>query len=175
MSTNWRDRYAGKLAAAPEAVKRIGRGSRVFVGSACGEPQHLVRAMVEAGAGLTDTEVINVLTLGVAPYTDPRYAPSFRANAFFIGNSVRGAVNECRADYTPIFLSQVPAMFKSRRIDIDAALIMVSPPDEHGNCSLGVSVDITKSAAESAKLVIAQVNKHMPRTMGDCFIHADQI
>ncbi len=163
------------MVAAKEAVRRIGRGSRVFIGSACGEPQHLVRAMVEAGAGLTDTEVVHVLTLGVAPYTDPRYAPNFRANAFFIGNSVRGAVNECRADYTPIFLSQVPAMFKSRRLDIDAALIMVSPPDEHGNCSLGVSVDITKSAAESAKLVIAQVNTHMPRTLGDCFIHTDQI
>lgn len=175
MSTDWRDRYAAKMVPAAEAIRQIGRGSRVFVGSACGEPQHLVRTMVEAGAGLADTEVIHVLTLGVAPYTDPRYAPNFRANAFFIGNSVRGPVNECRADYTPIFLSQVPGMFKSRRIDIDAALIMVSPPDDHGNCSLGVSVDITKAGAESAKLVIAQVNKHMPRTMGDCFIHVDQI
>jgi acyl-CoA hydrolase/GNAT superfamily N-acetyltransferase len=175
MSTNWRDRYADKLAQAAQAIKQIGRGSRVFIGSACGEPQALVRAMCEAGSGMADTELIHVLTLGVAPYTDPKYAPNFRANAFFIGSSVRQAVNEARADYTPIFLSQVPAMFKSRRLDIDVALIMISPPDEHGNCSLGVSVDITKSGAESANLVIGQVNKHMPRTLGDCFVHVDQI
>ncbi len=175
MSKDWRERYADKVVPAARAVKNIGRGARVFVGSACGEPQALVRAMAEAGAGFTDTEVIQVLTLGVAPYTDPKYAPAFRANAFFIGNSVRGAVNQARADYTPIFLSQVPGLFKSRRVGIDVALVMVSPPDEHGFCSLGVSVDITKSATESAKLVIAQVNSHMPRTLGDCFLHVSQI
>ncbi|NLX13381.1 MAG: GNAT family N-acetyltransferase [Phycisphaerales bacterium] len=175
MSNQWREKYADKIMPAAKAIKKIRRGDRVFVGSACGEPQELVRAMVEFGTDLADTEVVHVLTLGVAPYTDPRYAPAFRANAFFIGNSVRGAVNEARADYTPIFLSQVPGLFKSRRVGIDVALIMVSPPDEHGYCSLGVSVDITKSAVESAKLVIAQANKHMPRTLGNCFLHVDQI
>jgi len=175
MSEHWRERYADKVVPAAKAVKGIGRGARVFIGSACGEPQALVRAMVEAGSGLTDTEVIQVLTLGVAPYTDPKYAPAFRANAFFIGNSVRAAVNDARADYTPVFLSQVPDLFKSRRIPIDAALIMVSPPDQHGFCSLGVSVDITKAAAESARLIIAQVNAAMPRTLGDCFLHVSQI
>ena len=131
--------------------------------------------MAELGDNFTDTEVVHVLTLGVAPYAQPKYAHNFRPNAFFIGNSVRSAVNEARADYTPIFLSQVPTLFKSRRIGIDVALVTVSPPDENGNCSLGVSVDITKAAVESAKLVIAQVNKHMPRAYGDCFLNVQQI
>ena len=146
MSKQWRKRYAHKVVPAESALNEIKAGNRVFLGSACGEPQALIRAMCEGGGSLADTELIQVLTLGVAPYTDPKYAASFRANAFFIGNSVRDAVNESRADYTPIFLSQVPALFKSRRVGIDVALIAVSPPDEHGYCSLGVSVDITKSA-----------------------------
>lgn len=175
MTTDWRTIYSDKVVSAAEAVQNIRRGNRVFVGSACGEPQFLVHAMVESGTNLTDTEVVQILTLGVAPYTDPKYSASFRANAFFIGNSVRGAVNQARADYTPIFLSQVPALFRTGQIGIDVAMIMVSPPDEHGFVSMGVSVDITKSAAESAKLLIAQVNKHMPRTYGDCFLHASQI
>ncbi|MHC4672993.1 MAG: acetyl-CoA hydrolase/transferase family protein, partial [Planctomycetota bacterium] len=175
MSDNWRERCADKLVPAVAALKKIKPGNRVFIGSACGEPQALVKAMVETCEGVADTELLQVLTLGVAPYTDPKYAPRFRINAFFIGNSVRGAVNEARADYTPIFLSQVSSLFKSRRVGIDVALIMVSPPDEHGYCSLGVSVDITKSAVESAKLIIAQVNSQMPRTLGNTFLHVDQI
>lgn len=171
----WQERYADKLTAAEAAVRKVRPGDRVFIGSACGEPQALVRALCTAGAGLSDTELIHVLTLGVAPYTDPRYAASFRANAFFIGNSVRDAVNDARADYTPLFLSQVPALFRSRRVEIDVALIMVSPPDEHGFCSLGVSVDITKAAAETARIVVAQVNPRMPRTLGDSFLHVNQI
>jgi acyl-CoA hydrolase/GNAT superfamily N-acetyltransferase len=175
MATKWQERYTDKLVTAADAIGRIKPGDRVFLGSACGEPQVLVRALVESSGGLTDTELVQVLTLGVAPYTDPKYATSFRANAFFIGNSVREAVNEARADYTPIFLSKVPELFKSRRVPIDVALIMVSPPDEYGFCSLGVAVDITKAAAESAKLLVAQVNKYMPRTHGDSFLHVNQI
>jgi acyl-CoA hydrolase/GNAT superfamily N-acetyltransferase len=175
MAGNWRERYADKIVPAAFAAKKIRPGDRVFIGSACGEPQALVRAMVQAGEKLADTEIVHVLTLGVAPYADPKYAPHFRANAFFIGAGVRGAVNEARADYTPIFLSQVPRLFKSHSVPIDVALIMVSPPDEHGFCSLGVSVDITKAAAESAKLIIAQVNAHMPYSLGDCFVHVNQI
>jgi acyl-CoA hydrolase/GNAT superfamily N-acetyltransferase len=173
--TDWRERYKDRLTVASAAAKKIRPGNRVFIGSACGEPQALVNAMVQASGKLADTEVIQVLTLGVAPYTDPRYAPSFRANAFFIGAGMRDAVNDARADYTPVFLSQVPGLFRSRAVAIDVALIMVSPPDGHGYVSLGVSVDITKAATESAKLVIAQVNAHMPRTLGDSFIHLNQI
>lgn len=175
MSDKWRERYQDKIVAAPAAVKNIGHGRRVFIGSACGEPQALVRAMVEAGGGMADTELVHVLTLGVAPYTDPKYSRNFRANAFFIGNSMRDAVNTARADYTPVFLSQVPHLFRSHRVEIDVALVMVSPPDEHGHCSLGVSVDITQAAVESAKTVIAQINPRMPRTLGNTFIHVDQI
>ena len=175
MSGHWRERYADKVIVAEEAISKIRPGARVFIGSACGEPQALVRAMVEGGGRLADTELVQVLTLGVAPYADPKYAAHFRANAFFIGNSVREAVNEARADYTPIFLSQVPGLFESGQIPIDVALIMVSPPDEHGHCSLGVSVDITKAAAESARTVIAQVNAFMPRTLGDSMFAAGQI
>jgi acyl-CoA hydrolase/GNAT superfamily N-acetyltransferase len=175
MVRKWQERYAGKVVTAAQAISRVKPGARVFLGSACGEPQALVSALVEAGAGLSDTELVQVLTLGVAPYADPKYATNFRANAFFIGNSLRNAVNEARADYTPIFLSKLPELFKARRVPIDVALVMVGPPDEYGFCSLGVSVDITKAAAESAAVLIAQCNKYMPRTHGDSFLHVDQI
>ena len=175
MANDWRSKYASKIVPAEKAIKRIRPGNRVFIGSACGEPQELTRALSSAHASLSDTEVLHVLTLGVAPYADPKLAPSFRANAFFIGNSLRDAVADARADYTPVFLSQVPALFRSGRIPIDVALVSVSPPDAHGWCSLGVSVDITKPGVESAKLIIAQVNERMPRTLGDSFLHVDRI
>ncbi|MBP7936563.1 MAG: GNAT family N-acetyltransferase [Phycisphaerae bacterium] len=175
MSQPWRERYADKTVEAAFALRKIKPGDRVFIGSACGEPQHLVHSLCDAGSHLADTELIQVLTFGVAPYTDPQYAANFRANAFFIGASLRDSVNQARADYTPIFLSQVPDLFKSRRVPIDVALVTVSPPDEHGFCSLGVSVDITKAAVESAEVVIAQVNTNMPRVLGNSFIHVRQI
>ncbi len=175
MSVDWRETWKKKLVSPSAAIKHIKPGNRVFIGSACGEPQELVRALVETGDEAEDTELMNVLTMGVAPYTDPKYSARFRANAFFIGNSVRDAVSQARADYTPIFFSQIPSMFKSGRIPIDVALIMVSPPDEHGFCSLGVSVDMTRSAALAAKLLIAQVNSYMPRTLGNSFIHVRDI
>jgi acyl-CoA hydrolase/GNAT superfamily N-acetyltransferase len=175
MTTDWRENWHDKIITAQVASKHIRPGDRVFVGSACGEPQELVRALVDTAGGAEDTEVLNVLTMGVAPYTDPKYSDRFRANAFFIGNSVRDAVSQVRADYTPIFFSQIPEMFRSGRLPIDVALIMVSPPDQFGFCSLGVSVDMTRSAALSAKLLIAQVNRHMPRTLGNSFIHVRDI
>jgi acyl-CoA hydrolase/GNAT superfamily N-acetyltransferase len=147
----------------------------VFIGSACGEPHALVRALVESGVNAEDTELLNVLSMGVTPYTDPKYAERFRANSFFIGHSVREAVGQVRADYTPVFFSQIPWMFRSGRIKLDVALIMVSPPDDHGFCSLGVSVDVTRTAAQCAKMVIAQVNSYMPRTLGNSFIHVRDI
>ncbi|MBK9118325.1 MAG: GNAT family N-acetyltransferase [Phycisphaerales bacterium] len=171
MSDKWRERYADKLVTAKEAVGRIRPGNRVFIGSACGEPQALVRAMAELADNFTDTELVQVLTLGVAPYTEPRIAHNFRPNAFFIGNSLRHAVNEARADYTPVFLSQVPNLFRTGRLPIDVALVTVSPPDDHGNCSLGVSVDIAKAAVETAGVVVAQVNRHMPRAHGNCYLN----
>ncbi len=175
MGKDWRETYGDKLIPPTGAIRKIRPGNRVFIGSACGEPQELVRALGKVGSELADTEVLHVLTLGVAPYADPHFAPNFRANAFFIGDSVRDAVNDARADYTPMFLSQVPALFRSHRLSIDVALVMVSPPDERGYCSLGVSVDITKAAVETARVVVAQVNQHMPRALGDCFLHVSKI
>lgn len=175
MQTDWREKWEDKVVTSKEAIKSIKPGDRVFVGSACGEPQELVRALVDSAGGVEDTEVLNVLTMGVAPYTDPKYSDRFRANAFFIGNSMRDAVGQVRADYTPMFFSQIPEMFRSGRLPLDVALIMVSPPDQYGFCSLGVSVDMTRAAAYSAKLVVAQVNKEMPRTLGNCFLHVRDI
>ncbi len=175
MTFDWHEQWRDKIVTPEAAIKKIKPGKRVFVGSACGEPQELVRALVETGSGAEDTEVLNVLTMGVAPYTDPKYSDRFRANAFFIGNSMRDAVGQVRADYTPIFFSQIPDLFKTGRVPIDVALIMVSPPDEHGYCSLGVSVDMTKSAALASKILVAQVNSHMPRTLGHSFIHCRDI
>ncbi len=175
MTTDWREMYKDKVTTAQNAIRQIRPGDRVFLGSACGEPQELVRALVDTAGGPEDTELLNVLTMGVAPYTDPKYADRFRANAFFIGNSMRDAVGQVRADYTPIFFSQIPEMFRTGRLPIDVALIMVSPPDQFGFCSLGVSVDMTRAAALSAKLLVAQVNCHMPRTLGNSFIHVREI
>ena len=162
---------------APEAVifSHIRRGARIFVSTGCGEPRYLVNALVEYvkkfPKAIFDAEVVQVVTLGVAPYTDEKFRYNFRHNAFFIGNDTRDAVNRGAADYTPIFLSRLPELFYSGYIPIDVALVQVSPPDRHGYMSLGISVDITKAAVETAKVVIAQINSYMPRVHGDGFIN----
>src|SRR5690606_37358084 len=122
-----------------------------------------------------DVEVMHALPLGPAIHAEPKYAASFRPNTLFITPSLRDAVNEARADYTPLLLAHVPRLFASRDLPIDVALITVSKPDEHGLCSLGVSVDVTKAAAKAARIVIAQVNPRMPYARGDCFLHVSQI
>ena len=167
---NWQERYQDKVETAAEAVRRVHHGSRVFIGSGAGEPQCLVGALA-ARENLDDTELVHIMTLGVAPYTEPKFDQRFRHNAFFIGANTRQAVSQGRADYTPIFLGEIPRLFRTGRIVIDVALIQVSPPDEHGYCSYGVSTDIVKSAAESAHVIIAEVNSNTPRVLGDCHIH----
>jgi len=167
--------YDDKKSSLKEALGFIKTGDHIFIGSACGEPQYLVRGLVEKASHLADNEILHVHTLGVAPYAKPRYSDRFRLNAFFVGINTRQAVAEGRADYTPIFLSELPRLISRGMIPIDVALIQVTPPDEHGFCSLGVSVEITKTAAEKAKLVIAQVNRQMPRVLGDSFIHISNI
>ena len=158
-----------------DAVRKVRSGQRVFIGSGAAEPQLLVKALADRGQELSDTQITHILTLGVAPYADPKLKDGFRHNALFIGPNVREAVAEGRADFTPVFLSEVPRLFRRGKMPIDVALIQVSPPDEHGYCSYGVSVDVTKSAAESARHVVAEVNPNMPRTLGDCFIHINNI
>lgn len=173
-SPNWKEKYEEKVHTAKSALQCVKPGQRVFIGSGAGEPQALVEALSKQ-QGLTDTEIVHILTLGIAPYAEERFGGRFRHNAYFIGPNVRDAVAEGRADYTPIFLSEIPALFRERKVIIDVALIAVSPPDKHGYCSYGVSTDIVKSAAESARMVIAEVNNKMPRVLGDCFIHVSDI
>ena len=173
--TNWQERYASKVMEVDEAVSRIHPGQRVFVGTGCGEPLRLVRALTSRARELPDTEIVHLLTMGDAPYAHRELTQYFRVNSFFIAENVRDIIQEGLGDYTPIFLSDIPRMFQMRRIPLDVALIHVSCPDEQGRCSLGVSVDIVKSAAENAALVIAQVNPNMPRVHGDSFLHIDDI
>ncbi|MFO7652047.1 MAG: GNAT family N-acetyltransferase [bacterium] len=172
-NTDWREKYKDKLKTAVQALEVLRPGQRVFIGSACGTPQKLVQALVDQP--IEDVEIVHLLTLGVAGYAQEKMASRYRANAFFISANVRPAVWEGRADYTPIFLSEIPDLLRSGRLPLDVALIHVTPPDEHGFCSFGVSVDITKPAADAARIVIAEVNPQMPRTLGNCFIHVSEI
>ncbi len=173
--SDWRQRYSAKLVSPEAAVADIRRGQRVFIGSGAAEPQALVAALVRRGEELADNQIIHIRNLGIPPYTQAKFSDRFRYNTFFIGENVRQAVAEGLADYTPIFLSEVPRLFRQGRAPLDAALIQVTPPDAFGFCSYGVSVDIVKAASESAGVVIAEVNPRMPRTLGDSFIHMDRI
>ena len=174
-----RGRYPEKFLPEDKVFSHIHRGDRIFISTACGEPQYLVRAMIEFveshPKAFFDAEVLHVWTLGVAPYTDAKFKTNFRHNSFFISDSTRDAVNEGLADYSPIFLSEVPALFRRKLVPIDVALIQTSRPDTCGFMSLGVSVDITKAAVETATTVIAQVNPQMPRIHGDAFVHIDDV
>jgi acetyl-CoA hydrolase len=174
-SAPWLDRYLSKRRTAVEAVSVIRSGDCVYIHPGCAEPEQLVRAMVGRANELSDVKVIQILTKGIADYVHPGMEKSFRHVALFSGANVRDAINEGRADFLPIFLSEVETLFSSGAMPIDVALIHVSPPDEHGFCSFGVGVDTTKTAAECARTVIAQVNPKMPRTLGDSFIHLNKI
>jgi acyl-CoA hydrolase/RimJ/RimL family protein N-acetyltransferase len=171
--------YPAKFGTNERVFGNIHPGDRIFISTGCGEPQHLVQSLIEYvesnPKAFFDAEVLQVWTLGVAPYTQEKFKHNFRHNSFFIGNNTREAINKGLADYTPIFLSEVPNLFDKGYIPVDVALIQVSFPDSHGYMSLGVSVDIVKAATEKARLVIAQVNSNMPRTHGDGFIHVEKV
>ncbi len=160
---------------AAEAVNVVRSGDRVFIHSVAAAPQALIAALTARAAELRDVEIVQLHTEGPAPYAAPEMAGSFRVNALFVGKNVRDAVARGQADYVPVFLSEVPALFRSRAMPLDVALISVSPPDKHGFCSLGVSVDASRAAAQSARTVVAQVNAAMPRSHGDGLIHVDDI
>ena len=155
---------------ADSAVRNIKKGKRVLIGSGCAEPQHLVQALVRNANCFRDNEVVHILTVGIAPYADPRYAHNFRHNAFFIGHNIRESVLQGHSDYMPVFLSEIPRLFKTRQMPLHAALIQVSPPDRKGFVSLGVSVDILPAAIAGADIVIAQINRNMPETCGEARI-----
>ncbi|MCK4546208.1 MAG: GNAT family N-acetyltransferase [Candidatus Eisenbacteria sp.] len=171
--------FSEKYVSEEEAFSHIHRGDRIFVGTGCGEPQHLVQALVDfveaRPKAFFDAEILHVWTLGVAPYTDEVFKRNFRHNSFFVGSSTRDAVNRGAADYTPIFLSNVPDLFYRGFIPIDVALVQASLPDERGYMSLGVSVDIVKAATEKSKLVVVQVNSNMPRTHGNGFLSMQDV
>lgn len=158
-----------------ESLACVRSGDRVYIHPGCAEPQVLLDALIAQKDSLSDVEIVHLMTLGNAGYASEEMEGHFRHNAFFVGRNVREAVNTGRADYTPIFLSEIPALFYNGRMDINVALVHLSPPDEHGFCSFGVGVDITKAAAEMARTVVAQINPCMPRTLGDSFIHVNKI
>jgi acyl-CoA hydrolase len=172
---DWKTQFSDRIGTAAAAMKLIRPGNNIFIGTGCGQPQHLVEGLVKHSDHIYDAHVIHLLTKGIAPYADEKFREKFKMNTFFIAENVRDALQKGVGDYTPIFLSEIPSEFEEGRIPIDVALISVSPPDARGLCSLGVSVDIVKAAATNAHYVIAQVNPDMPRTFGDSFLHVNQI
>lgn len=171
----WMDHFNRKKTSADEALKAVKSGDHVYIHPGCAEPESLVAALVARSSELKDVEIIHLLTVGSADYANPEHEGHFWHRALFTGKNVRQAVNEGRADYHPIFLSEVAEMFYRRIFPIDVALIQVSPPDEHGYCSFGVGVETTKPACEVAKTIIAEVNAQAPRVLGDNFIHSSKL
>jgi 4-hydroxybutyrate CoA-transferase len=172
---HWSESFRRKVTTADEAVKAIKSGDHVWVHAGCNNPEELIHAMTRRSGELENVEVAHILTFGAADYVDPKYAGSFRHRSLFTGGNVRQAVNEGRADFVPVHLSQIPGLIYSGIQPVDVALIHVSPPDEHGFCSYGVGVECTKAAAERARTVIALVNQQMPRALGDSFIHVSKL
>ena len=171
----WQLEYKKKLRTAEEAVRCVTSGTRVYIQPGCAEPETLVEALMQRAPYVHDVEIVHMLTMGTAPYVAPDMAGHFRHNAMFIGGNVRDAINDGRADYTPIYLSEIEGLFESGAMPIDVALVQVSPPDAHGFCSYGIGVDTTLTAAKCARFVVAQVNDQMPRTFGDSFVHIDDL
>jgi acyl-CoA hydrolase len=163
------------LTTADRAVAAICSGDRVFIHTAAAAPQRLVHALAARSAELRGVEIVHLHTDGAAPYADPAVAASFHPNVLFVGANMRAAISDGRADHIPIFLSEAPNLFRRGILPLDAALLQVSPPDRHGYCSLGISVDVARAAAQTAKTVIAQINPHMPRSHGDGLIHVRDI
>ena len=171
---SWKTIYDKRRMSASDAVKKIKSGDRVSVAHAVGEPSHILDAMVANRSAYKGVELVHMVPMGKAEYVQPEMAEHFKHNALFVGAKTRKAVEEGRAEFTPCFFSQIPLIW-DRNLPLDVAIIHVSKPDNHGFCSLGVSVDYSLHAAKNAKLVIAQVNAHMPRTLGDCFIHVSEM
>jgi 4-hydroxybutyrate CoA-transferase len=172
---SWQDEYKQKMRSSDDAMGCVQSGMRVYIQGGCAEPETLVEALMRRGPAVIDVEIVHMLTFGIAPYVASEMAGHFRHNAMFIGGNVREAINDGRADYTPIYLSEIEELFQSGAMPIDVALLQVSPPDRHGFCSLGVGVDTSLTAAKCARFVVAQINDQMPRTYGDSFIHVNDL
>ncbi len=172
---DWKEKYKLKIMTASEAVSHIRSGDRVVVGHACGSPEVLLKAMVENREKYRNVEVVHMVAMGPSEYCLPENSAHFVHNSLFAGANSRAAIAEGRAKFTPCHFSQIPRLFTEKILPADVTLCMVSPPDEHGYCSFGISVDYTKPAAESSQIVIAEMTPHMPRTLGDSFIHLSRI
>src|SRR5512134_369975 len=172
---DWNSIYQSRITTADEAVRVIKSGMRIFLTGNVSVPQKALAALVECASDLKDVEICQALTIGPADYVNPGMEEHLRVNTLFISQNVRKAVQEGRADFTPVLLSEFPLLFKRGILPLDVAIIHVSLPDEHGFCSLGVEVGLTKSPAETAKIIIAEVNQRMPRTLGDSFIHVSRL
>jgi len=172
---SWEIEYKKKLRTADEALRCVQSGMRVYIQPGCAEPETLVEALIRRAPAVRDVEIVHMMTMGTAPYVAREMEGHFRHNAVFIGANVREAINEGRADYTPVYLSEIEELFESGAMPLDVALLEVSPPDSHGFCSFGVGVDTSLTAARVARYVIAQVNDQMPRTYGDSFIHVHKL
>jgi 4-hydroxybutyrate CoA-transferase len=171
---DWKQKYAKKIMSAETALKQVKNGDRVVVGHACGEPPTLVDALVARAPELKNVEIVHMVAMGPAKYAQPGMEGSFRHNSLFVGATTRKAVSEGRALHTPCFFSEIPRLFSWRILPVDVTLMQVTPPDAEGFCSLGVSVDYTLASARSDRLTIVQMNRHMPRTLGEK-IHLDEI
>src|SRR6185503_15200086 len=172
---SWREEYRSKQMSAGEALEAVSSGDRVWIQSGCGTPSVLVDALVAQAPRLRDVEIIHMMTLGSARYTRPEYEGHFRHRGLFLGPNVRDAVAAGRADYTPIFLSEIEGLFESGQLPLDVVLMQVSPPDAHGFVTLGTTIDCTMTTVRLARFVIAEVNRQMPRTHGETAIHIRDI
>jgi 4-hydroxybutyrate CoA-transferase len=172
---DWTSTYKSRVVTPHEAVKAVQSGNRIFLTGNVSVPQKVLAALVEYAPQLENVEICQALTVGSADYVSPAMEGHLRVNSIFISDNIRKAVHEGRADFTPVMLSEFPLLFKRGLLPLDVAMIHVSPPDEHGFCSLGVEVGLTKTPAESARIIIAEVNQQMPRTLGDSFIHVSRL
>jgi 4-hydroxybutyrate CoA-transferase len=171
----WNSLYQSRVVSAQEAVRAIRSGNRVFLTGNVSVPKKVLGALVDYAPNISDVEICQALTIGPADYVSAAMEGHLRVNTMFISQNVRQAVQEGRADFTPVMLSEFPLLFKLHILPVDVAIIHVSLPDEHGFCSLGVEVGLTKTPAESAQIIIAEVNEQMPRTLGDSFIHVSRL
>ncbi len=172
---SWTEQYSQKVVSAADAVKAVKSGDRIFLTGNCSVPSEILSALVDRAPELKDVEICQALTIGSADYVSPEMEGHLRVNTMFISHNTREAVGAGRADFTPVLLSEFPLLFKNKVLPVNVAFVHLSPPDPHGYCSFGVEVGLSKSPAESAEIIIAEVNEQMPRTLGDSFIHVSAI
>ena len=172
---SWTDQYKQKVVTPAEAIKAVKSGDRIFLTGNCSVPSIILSALVDRAPELKDVEICQALTIGSADYVNPEMEGHLRVNTMFISHNIREAVQNGRADFTPVLLSEFPLLFKDKLLPLNVAFVHLSPPDPHGYCSFGLEVGLSKSPAESADIIIAEVNEQMPRTLGDSFIHVSAL